>query len=45
MSAIPQVRKTGPKSYPAGSPVTGGQLVEAHGTNVQPAPAAGLLRL
>lgn len=28
MGAIPQVRKTGPKSYPAAEAVVGGQLVE-----------------
>lgn len=32
MSAIPQVRKTGPKSYPVAETVTGGQLVEGRTT-------------
>lgn len=33
MGAIPQVRKTGPKSYPAVEAVLGGQLVEGRATN------------
>lgn len=32
MTAIPQVRKTGPKSYPVAETVTGGQLVEGRTT-------------
>ena len=33
MGAIPQVRKTGPKSYPAAEAILGGQLVEGRTTN------------
>lgn len=33
MGAIPQVRKTGPKSYPAAETVLGGQLVEGRTTS------------
>ncbi|MDI6911473.1 hypothetical protein [Nocardioides sp.] len=32
MGAIPQVRQTGPKSYPALEAITGGQLVEGRAT-------------
>lgn len=32
MGAIPQVRKTGPKSYPAAETITGGQLTEGRAT-------------
>ena len=47
MGAIPQVRKTGPKSYPAVVAVTGGQVVEGRATGsggVGPA-AAGSLKV
>lgn len=46
MPAIPQVRKTGPKSYPAAGTVAGGQVVEGRttgagaGTDPGVAPAA-----
>ena len=33
MGAIPQVRKTGPKSYPCVQATTGGQLVEGRATS------------
>jgi hypothetical protein len=33
MAAIPQVRQTGPKSYPAVAAVTGGQIVEGRATS------------
>lgn len=33
MGAIPQVRQTGPKSYPAVEAILGGQLVEGRATN------------
>lgn len=34
MAAIPQVRKTGPKSYPAAEAILGGQLVEGRAAGV-----------
>lgn len=34
---ITQVRKSGPKSYPAGGPIRAGRLVEAHGADVRTA--------
>lgn len=47
MGAIPQVRKTGPKSYPCVQATTGGQLVEGRSTSgggVGPA-AAGSVKV
>lgn len=41
MGAIPQVRKTGPKSYPAAETVTGGQLVEGRAAGKVGVAAAG----
>ncbi len=45
MGAIPQVRKTGPKSYPAAEAVTGGQLVEGRATASVGVAAAGSFKV
>lgn len=39
MPAIPQVRQSGPKSYPVTASVTGGQVVEGDDEGVKPAGA------
>jgi len=44
MPAIPQVRKTGPKSYPAAETITGGQLVEGRAASVAGVAADGSVR-
>lgn len=41
MAAIPQARKTGPKSYPVVENVLGGQLVEGRAASVVGVAAAG----
>lgn len=45
MVAIPQVRKTGPKSYPAAEAIAGGQLVEGRAASVAGVAAAGSTRV
>lgn len=45
MAAIPQVRKTGPKSYPAAGAIAGGQLVEGRAGSVAGVAAAGSVRV
>ncbi|SDC45912.1 hypothetical protein [Nocardioides lianchengensis] len=45
MGAIPQVRKTGPKSYPAAEAVVGGQLVEGRAASKVGVAAAGSVKV
>lgn len=45
MAAIPQVRKTGPKSYPAAEAIVGGQLVEGRAGSVAGVAAAASVRV
>lgn len=45
MAAIPQVRKTGPKSYPAAETIVGGQLVEGRAASVAGVAAAGSFKV
>lgn len=45
MSAIPQVRKTGPKSYPVVEAVVGGQLVEGRVASMAGVAAAGSFKV
>jgi hypothetical protein len=45
MAAIPQVRKTGPKSYPAAETIVGGQVVEGRDTAKAGVAAAGSIRV
>lgn len=45
MAAIPQVRKTGPKSYPAAEAITGGQIVEGRAGSVAGVAGDGSVRV
>lgn len=45
MAAIPQVRKTGPKSYPAAQIITGGQIVEGRAASVAGVAGDGSVRV